>query len=240
MIKQKDGMNKIGLTAVCAIFCLFFTGCSVYRRAAQTLCMEPKLFPTQKDSYRTKCRDHEWADSAWHAELAANPQAAGCKEFEQGFKEGFADYLYAGGTGEPPPVPPRRFWNLDYRNPDGQMAVENWFAGFRHGAGAAREGGYREQVTIKSSLLSCKSVGYTAPNTEMMKETKPLEVIPTPQPTEPTMIDPPLPRNDGLSPKAEPPSREDGAATPVINLQSPKSTTYISQIQISNKTKKQL
>jgi hypothetical protein len=106
-------------------------------------------------------------------------------EFEKGFKDGFADYVYAGGTGEPPPVPPRCFWNIDYRTPKGHQAVEDWFAGFRRGATAAREGGYREVGTTHSSLGSDPAATHPASAVPAAPDS-PAEEITPPAPTPPT------------------------------------------------------
>lgn len=64
--------------------------------------------------------------------------------YGDGFREGFVDYVEAGGTGEPPYLPPFRYRLTKYRTADGIRAVEEWYAGFRHGAAVARESGLRE------------------------------------------------------------------------------------------------
>src|SRR5262249_39466700 len=74
-------------------------------------------------------------------------------DFQQGFLCGFADYLYAGGTGNPPPLPPRGYWKSEYETPEGRQAVQDWFEGFRTGAARARASGYRELVTVPISAL---------------------------------------------------------------------------------------
>jgi hypothetical protein len=74
-------------------------------------------------------------------------------DYETGFIDGFVDYVFAGGNGEPPPVPPRRLWNVYFRSEEGHLRAADWFTGYRHGAGYARDGGYRELSTIRSSLF---------------------------------------------------------------------------------------
>src|SRR5207237_1248141 len=69
-----------------------------------------------------------------------------------GFKEGFAEFLYQGGDGEPPPLPPQKYRSIRYQTPEGYQAVEAWFAGYRHGAAEARKSGQRELVTGPSAL----------------------------------------------------------------------------------------
>ena len=58
----------------------------------------------------------------------------------------------AGGSGEPPPAPPRESCNIMLRSPNGQAEVADWYAGYRVGADVAHDGGYRERVTLQSSV----------------------------------------------------------------------------------------
>lgn len=101
---------------------------------------------TIKDFYR-------WADAEWNDMFINSPNDSFPAEYVQGFKDGFVDYLYAGGSGEPPVIPPRRFWKSEYRTPEGNQTVHDWFDGFRHGAELASLGGYRDVITVPSSLL---------------------------------------------------------------------------------------
>ncbi|AWM39616.1 hypothetical protein GobsT_20380 [Gemmata obscuriglobus] len=64
--------------------------------------------------------------------------------YGHGFREGFVDYVEAGGTGEPPYLPPFRYRLTKYRTTEGLRAIEDWYAGFRHGAAVARGSGLRE------------------------------------------------------------------------------------------------
>jgi hypothetical protein len=149
-------------------------------------------------------------------------------EFELGFKDGFTDYLYAGGTGEPPPVPPRCLWNLDYRTPRGRQAADDWFAGFRCGAAVVRENGYREKMLLPSSLSTSKPA--VPPAVPMqLQPGEPFEVIPTPiSPSASTLstpaaektggpVDPPLrmvPAPLSLAPLTQPDDKSDGLVEP--------------------------
>jgi hypothetical protein len=64
--------------------------------------------------------------------------------FHDGFVEGFVDYIEAGGTGEPPYLPPFRYRLTEHRTPEGLAAIRDWYAGFREGSGAAKASGLRE------------------------------------------------------------------------------------------------
>ena len=178
-------MNRTRNEISCLLGCLLLTGCSLYQQAAQTLWCEPSCFSTRKDERCTREACCELANQVWCATASQIEGVGRSAAFEQGFKDGFADYVFAGGTGEPPPVPPRCYWNLDYRTPQGRQVVDDWFAGFRRGTAMAREGGYREQATLHSSLCSC-NVGpgaaappSAAPSVPIDPPTPP-EVIPTP------------------------------------------------------------
>ena len=96
--------------------------------------------------------DRQWAEAAWQDVRRTHPAASYSEDYVRGFKDGFEHYLYWGGNGEPPPVPPRRYRTVTYQTPEGYRAIEHWFAGFRHGASAAQESGYRQWVTGPSAL----------------------------------------------------------------------------------------
>src|SRR5579872_1105819 len=99
------------------------------------------------ECYQT-LRDCARAKEAWRAAQAACPDQAYSKDYACGFKAGFRDYLDAGGNGEPPAVPPFRYRLAGYESPGGHAAIEDWYAGFRHGAAAARASGFRELNVI--------------------------------------------------------------------------------------------
>ncbi|MCA9151873.1 MAG: hypothetical protein KDA92_21370, partial [Planctomycetales bacterium] len=53
-----------------------------------------------------------------------------------------------------PPVPPRKYWRVGYRNEAGRQAVQSWYEGFRHGARVAREKGYRDRAVVPASVFA--------------------------------------------------------------------------------------
>jgi hypothetical protein len=130
------------------------TGCTVCHNAMRTVCHEPAAFSWKHDRRRSVELYRQWADQAWAEELSQCPELFSQGDYAVGFRDGFVDFVYAGGTGEPPPVPPRQFWNAILRSPDGRQRADQWFAGYRHGAQVARDGGYREMGTIRTSLVS--------------------------------------------------------------------------------------
>ncbi len=121
--------------------------------------IEPHAFYWKKDKRRSLAVYSSWADAVWYEESQGCPELAGRAEYGVGFRDGFVDYVYAGGTGEPPPVPPRHLWNVDFRSEEGHQRAEDWFAGYRHGAQVARDGGYRSLATVRSSILGMEPGG---------------------------------------------------------------------------------
>jgi hypothetical protein len=104
------------------------------------------------ENHLERLRYRRWADEAWAQVCAAGPGVQFSEDYEDGFRAGFVDYVDAGGNGEPPPLPPRRYQGLRYQNPEGYKAIEDWFGGYRDGAAAAAHGPYREWITGPSSL----------------------------------------------------------------------------------------
>jgi hypothetical protein len=138
--------------------CICGQGCGPITLAARTVVIEPIHDWVHADDVLEQHRDYKLADQAWQAIAQEDPKHLYSPDFVHGFKEGFADYVYAGGSGEPPPLPPRYYWKESYETPQGHRAIADWFTGFRLGAELARESGYREWVMIPSALLRTEAV----------------------------------------------------------------------------------
>jgi hypothetical protein len=131
-------------------------GCSPFQLAKQTLHHELNQYPRFTDG-KISCREYRrWAQDEWQ-QLAADSSDSFSPDYASGFLQGFVDQVYAGGTASPPPMPPRRYWRLPYRNERGQQAIRDWYAGFEHGARVAHDKGYRDRAVIPSSLLTGQS-----------------------------------------------------------------------------------
>ncbi len=137
----------------CLLVCAVLPGCTLCKNAKRTILDEPSVFSWMEDREQSLEAYRTWADRAWREERSLDPEQSVSRAYVEGFKDGFVDYVYAGGSGEPPPVPPRQFWNVDVRNPRGHSEAADWFAGYRHGSQLAREAGYRERALVPSSLL---------------------------------------------------------------------------------------
>lgn len=131
-----------------------FTGCcSPCYLAGRTLIGEPSRYSIRVDRKRSLSLYRTWADQEW--QQVADSCAVDCPltpDYRAGFVTGFVDFVYAGGSGEPAPIPPREYWNISQRSPQGKERVNQWFSGYRHGTRVAHDGGYREAGTIQLSL----------------------------------------------------------------------------------------
>jgi len=152
--------------------------------------------------------------------------------YHDGFVDGFLDYVEAGGTGEPPYLPPFRYRLTRYRtSADGEAVTEAWYAGFRDGSGAARVSGLRElnyvplpgpAVPADARVVEPMVVVTPAPSSGRSPWETPGSVAaprpePTPQPLPPPVPVPvpvPIPPAIPAAPPAAVPV-PDGVVTPV-------------------------
>ena len=144
-------------TLLCLLAGILLPGCTLCQNAKRTVLGEPSEFSWMHDRKESVEVYRCWADSAWREQCSSDPEQRVSSAYVGGFKDGFVDYVYAGGSGEPPPVPPRQFWNVDLRNPRGHVAATDWFAGFRHGSQVAREEGYRDRAIIPATAFRSNS-----------------------------------------------------------------------------------
>lgn len=125
------------------------SGFEIWRYASRNLYEAPI---DARDDCMERARYRHMGEKAWEEICRANPGQYSV-HYGRGFVDGFADFLFAGGTGEPPVVPPWRYRKSVYETPEGYQAVEDWFAGFRHGAGVAQASGLRNLVLVPVSRL---------------------------------------------------------------------------------------
>jgi hypothetical protein len=97
-------------------------------------------------------RFHQQAREAWKELTRSDPSHAYSRSYACGFEEGFVEFLDGDGTGEPPAAPPWGYRTPRYLTPEGRQEVDDWFAGFRHGAAVARASGLRETVVVPLAL----------------------------------------------------------------------------------------
>jgi hypothetical protein len=99
------------------------------------------------------CRNYRRADEAWSSIRNISPDHVYSSHYVAGFKAGFVDYIDSGGSGDPPAVPPFCYRLSCYQTPKGIRDVQDWYAGFRHGAAMGHASGYRETILVQLSAL---------------------------------------------------------------------------------------
>ncbi len=127
--------------------CTVSPGCSLFVTAARDLTYEAKLRVQECFEDRRNVR------LAKDAYSHLRPGKCDSHDYASGFKTGFADFLRAGGTGQPPPLPPRHYWGYLYQSPEGHKAIEQWYAGFRDGAAAAQASGLRQFMVVPTQTV---------------------------------------------------------------------------------------
>ncbi|HVX14218.1 MAG TPA: hypothetical protein VHC22_23730 [Pirellulales bacterium] len=131
--------------------CPALTGCTVSDNFMLAFLVEPTQYCDYFDAHKSHNRHCRLAKQTWSKIQNKKSMKRFSDDYAQGFRDGFTDFLDAGGTGQPPPLPPRCYWKNRYANPQGRRAVQDWFAGFRHGAAMARASGAREYALVPMS-----------------------------------------------------------------------------------------
>lgn len=197
-----------------ALTLLLQTGCGIGKQLYSNLVAEPLEWDRYSDGIARHWRDKSLAEDAWD-EICKRDGDTYSRHYKRGFFDGFTDFLNLGGTGDPPPLPPRNYWRIYYQNPEGHEAIQDWFEGFRHGASIARASGVRDYVTIPLSSVpppetaGQSSEGDKEPARPATNQGKGPEVIPNP-PVKPNEKD----GSGPVKPPVTPPKTADGKPMP--------------------------
>lgn len=149
--------------------CLLSSGCgmtakSITGKFVRTMVVEPIAYCECKDDSRARVRYYQMAEQAWTQFASVHALPPQSLHFGAGFKDGYSEYLYLGGTGAPPPVPPRHYWNDAWQTPEGHQAMEHWYEGYRAGAAVAMsQGRYHVAVVPASHACAGPSVPLAGP-----------------------------------------------------------------------------
>jgi hypothetical protein len=141
-------------------------------------------------------RNRRLAEKAWEEVCQTEGRDAHSLDYAQGYRDGFADYLTFGGSGEPPPVAPHYYRTPQFESPSGRRAVEDWYGGFRRGGGDAIASGLREVIVLP---LGRPPLAPTDPGRALQSGTpsgqppKADAVLPAPQEIDPREGAPPQP-----------------------------------------------
>jgi len=121
------------------------SGCLLARNTARNVLNEPAELHDNRKLCRELRRD---AEAAWARVRMREPQRAYTADFADGFLDGYVDYLDAGGTAQPPAVPPIRYRRSRYMSVEGHALIRDYYCGFRSGAEAAVASGRRDLITV--------------------------------------------------------------------------------------------
>jgi hypothetical protein len=143
LLLQGKSMRKIAWFALFTL--VVSSGCTLIKNASHNVVLELSLC---KEECLEKCRNRKLAETAWQAYNEAHPNQTTSPDYANGFQEGFADYLFAGGDDQTPILPPFHYWKKRYQSPLGYQAMEEWAAGFRQGIAVARASGLRQWITV--------------------------------------------------------------------------------------------
>jgi hypothetical protein len=152
MVMKRQGV----MLTLALVLAAHAAGCSSYLSCAARNVTE---LPIQScDEVKLRWRNRCRADEAWEQVRRGFGEESWTKDYAAGFKDGYADYLTNGGNGEPPATPPFCYRLRPYQTPDGLRAIEDWYAGFRHGSALGRASGFRETLVIPLSAPPINAV----------------------------------------------------------------------------------
>jgi hypothetical protein len=132
------------------------------------------------NEYMFLCKLHRLARAAL-AKVEGDDGKKYCDAYEEGFVKGFVDYVDRNGGGVPPAIPPYNLQRAALHNLEKHNDMEEWFAGFRHGAQVGKASGLRERVVVPISLPPQRSVDSLAPDAYAPAGNGPAAPLPKPQ-----------------------------------------------------------
>ncbi|MCA9192641.1 MAG: polysaccharide biosynthesis/export family protein [Planctomycetales bacterium] len=146
---------KIKLLLLVLVLGPLHAGCRLSDNLLRTSIIEPIQYSGYWDSKRERAQFQKLArQELEHVRSVARSETDNyafspfSSDYEAGFEAGFVDYLMYGGPGQPPALPPRRYWWSACEGCGVGTAMEDWFNGFRHGASIAMNSGIRACVTV--------------------------------------------------------------------------------------------
>ncbi|MFO0935342.1 MAG: hypothetical protein U0798_02365 [Gemmataceae bacterium] len=134
------------LRSVLVLGCLVPTaGCHLGMNVARNAYNEPREILDEASIER---RLHKEGRAAFAEVKRQYPRRSFCEDFEYGFVSGYADYLDNGGKAVMPAVPPLKYRNASYLNPEGHAKIKDYFLGFKYGMEVAIATGCRPFYTF--------------------------------------------------------------------------------------------
>jgi hypothetical protein len=180
----------LGLVACCQ-------GCSTWWSVGRTAIVQPACFPAPVDRLHSYFVYHHLAKRSFAKYQADHKGEPISRDFAKGYVDGFTRLIEKGGPGNPPAVPPRCYWRVNNRTPDGHDAAQEWFTGFRVGTAAAMETGIRNVTTVATSIPPKQAAPDMTGGLAQTQATSPdLPVLPLPRENNENPVPEVLPRPD--------------------------------------------
>jgi hypothetical protein len=123
-------------------------GCSFFYYGAQSTISDP-YDAAQECAFRNRIR--RIAHETWRTIRKDDPKSYSTA-YAKGFADGFVEFVDGDGTGEPPAVAPIHLRRKLLQSEAGQIEIDDWYAGYRHGVLAARATGLREKYLMPIAL----------------------------------------------------------------------------------------
>jgi hypothetical protein len=96
---------------------------------------------TEQDWLYKLAQKHRAGESYQNCFSAEQRSCHSC-DFKAGFKTGYYE-TSIGRDCRVPPVAPPKYWTAHYQNPEGQVAIQDWFKGYQSGISSAIAAGHR-------------------------------------------------------------------------------------------------
>jgi len=123
-MSMRTGLASLILAVVSA-------GCCSGPCCGPLVCVESPCYLRRIDQWHTDCTARRCAWQAIPNDLSVTG------DYRNGFTQAFRD-VARGADGTLPPIPPERYWDVCFRSGAGHARAQDWFAGYRDGAEAAR------------------------------------------------------------------------------------------------------
>lgn len=130
-----EAMDKFCLALV-----LLLAGCASIRDAV----LQDKLYwrnsKEARDAWQSFCEIRTGGDDDWAS-----------AHYEKGFIDGYVG-VAMGANGCPPTLPPKIYWNPEFRTTQGKVYVTDWYNGYAEGAVAAKAAGAPDRNRVHTAI----------------------------------------------------------------------------------------
>ena len=134
------------LRCVLLVGCLApLAGCHLARNIARNAYNEPTEILDEVHVERQLRRE---AKAAFGEVKRQFPRRSFCDDFDEGFVDGYSDFLNSGGKADMPAMPPLKYRKAKFLNPEGHARIKDYFLGFKYGMDVAVATGCRPFYTV--------------------------------------------------------------------------------------------